>query len=129
MGSLPGLRWWRTWPPELGPAGSPTASSVVTIKSIAAPLRVGSVVATRDRTQLKVFTRNRSATPNTVDLLAINDVVHVPGSDPSISTPDGNWTVEPDRVLVVTVDLAVPALPLAPIAVQVGATSPDASRE
>ncbi len=156
--SLPGLRWWRVWPPELGPAGSPTASAVVTIKGISAPLRggervtvavqtergvgvtrtatlrgatlkVGSVVASVDRTELVVFLRNRSGVPLTVDHLAVNDDVRTPVTDSSVSTPDGDWTVEPGRVLIARIRLDAPAPAMAPVAVQVGATDPTGRRE
>ena len=156
--SMPGLKWWRVWPPEMGPAGSDTASSVITVKGISAPLRggeevtvtarteqglevtrsvklrgprikVGSVVATAARDEVMVFVRNPSSVPYEVDHLALNDDVHVPGVDAAVSTPDGDWTVEPGRVLVVTVQLDEPAPTMAPMAVQVGATDPDGRRE
>ncbi len=156
--SMPGLKWWRAWPPELGPAGSDTASAVVTIKGITAPLRageqvnvsvqtenglgvsrsvklrgallkVGSIVASPDRSELVVFIRNRSDVPYTVDHLAVNDDVRIPVTDPSVSTPDGDWTVEPGRVLIARIQLDAPAPVMAPIALQVGATGPSAQRE
>jgi hypothetical protein len=156
--SMPGLKWWRVWPPELGPAGSPTASAIVTIKGISAPMRgseqvtvtvqtengvgvsrfaklrgsvlkVGSVVASADRTELLVTVRNRSDVAYTVDHLAVNDDVRVPVTDPSVSTPGGDWTVEPGRVLLARVQLDAPAPVMAPIAVQVGATGPLGQRE
>lgn len=148
--SLPGLKWWRVWPPELGPAGSPTSSAVVTIKGITAPLRadeqvqvdvetengltvtrsaklrgavlkVGSIVASADRTELFVTVRNRSDVAYTVNHLAVNDDVRIPVTDPSVSTPDGDWTVEPDRVLLIRIQLDAPAPVMAPVALQVGA--------
>ena len=158
VGSLPGLKWWRVWPPTMGPAGSDTSSSVVTVKGISAPLRggeqvtvtartesgaevtrsarlrgprikVGSVVPSPGRDELKVFVRNPSTVPFVVDHLAVNGDVRIPGTDTTVSTPDGDWTVEPGRVLVATVQLAAPAPPLAPVAVQVGATDPGGRRE
>ncbi|MFM7064219.1 MAG: hypothetical protein ACKO04_12105 [Actinomycetes bacterium] len=158
VASLAGLRWWRVWPPEMGPAGSPTASSVVTVKAAGGPLRagqdvvvrartllghevsrtvrlrgpvvrVGSVVPTPDRTALKVFVRNRSTEPYTVDRLAVNDQTFVPGQDAAVSTPDGSWTIAPGRVLVATVQLDEPAPVMAPVALQVGAVNPAGRRE
>ncbi len=156
--SMPGLKWWRVWPPELGPAGSPTASAVVTIKGISAPLRggeqvtvsvqteqgvgvsrsarlrganlrIGSIVAGADRSELVVFLRNRSTVPFTVDHLAVNDDAWVPAVDPAVSTPDGDWTVEPGRVLIARIQLDEPAPVMAPIALQVGATGATGQRE
>ncbi len=156
--SMPGLKWWRVWPPELGPAGSDTSSAVVTIKGISAPLRggeqvtvavqteqgvgvsrsarlrgpvlkVGSIVASADRSELVVFVRNQSQVTYTVDHLAVNDDVRIPVTDPSVSTPDGDWTVEPGRVLIARIQLDAPAPVMAPIALQVGATGPSAQRE
>ena len=156
--SMPGLRWWRVWPPELGPAGSDTSSAVVTIKGVSAPLRggeqvtvavqteqgvgvsrsarlrgpslkIGSIVAGTDRSELVVFIRNRSGVPHTVDHVAVNDDVRIPATDPSVSTPDGDWTVDPGRVLVVRIQLDAPAPTMAPVALQVGATSSAGQRE
>lgn len=148
---LRGLRWWRVWPPVMSPAGTAEASSVVTIKSITAPLRggetvtvrvetesgqvttrtatlrgatlrVGSAVVSQDRTAVHLFLRNRSSAPLTVDRVSLNDRVWAAGLDTGISTPDGSWDVAPDRVIAVRVALDAPLADLAPLVISARAT-------
>lgn len=149
--AVPGLRWWRVWPPAMTPAGGDAASSVVTIKAISAPLRadstvtvrvetergqvttraatlraarlrIGSAVVSRDRRSVLLFLRNRGTEPLTVSRVGLNDRRWTAGADTGLVAVGGDWAVEPDRVRIVRVDLGAPLADLAPLAISVDAT-------
>lgn len=138
------IRWWRSWPEVLRPGEIGT----VTIKSTGVPLergadvtlevemasgrvysqpvrcltpalRIGNVLASKDRKRLFVYLRNDGTNPVDINAIDINTDHFEWGGTTPFSVAGGNAQCPPGELSICSVDFPEPIPLLTPIAVRV----------
>ncbi len=132
--NLPGFKWRRVWPAQLGPAGGPDDMAAVQIKGVQAPLQAGeslsieitalsgaaaiqhyhcvtpalrlaNILPSQDMRRLHLYVRNDGAAPQRIEEVRIQQESFLLGASPRVSIAGGNPVVAPAAAAILTVPM------------------------